>query len=297
MARWEEALDALTDVYRYWRSDSGRRMAEKIEQDDGDSDSILFRSNAADEIFGDMAFDSDPIYIDPDMWKLVLAAAENWPGEGLSATDLPTEAGFMLLPEPYMETDPNGSHVSIRAINWYPWKWNDDNGVRRPGILLAYYHNINDPDDYTPRDRRGLPVWALSHAMPWIFDVNEADGPKYAAFAMGMTLQVCWRLMQQEVSISTPRVATGAFGKRALRAKLPQKHVTVVTLRRRQPDDEYASTHLVEWTHQWITSGHWRKQWYPSLSAHRTIWISPYVKGPPDKPLVINKVRAFQWTR
>jgi len=41
----------------------------------------------------------------------------------------------------------------------------------------------------------------------------------------------------------------------------------------------------------------WRNQWYPSLSQHRQKWISPYVKGPEDKPLVVRPRRVYQWTR
>jgi hypothetical protein len=40
-----------------------------------------------------------------------------------------------------------------------------------------------------------------------------------------------------------------------------------------------------EWNYQWLVRGHWRKQWFPSRSAHVPVWIAPYVKGPEDKPL------------
>ncbi len=41
----------------------------------------------------------------------------------------------------------------------------------------------------------------------------------------------------------------------------------------------------VNWTHQWLVSGHWRDQWHPSTRSHKLTWIAPYVKGPPDLPL------------
>lgn len=37
--------------------------------------------------------------------------------------------------------------------------------------------------------------------------------------------------------------------------------------------------------HQWWVSGHIRAQWYPSLKAHKLIWIAPHLKGPDDKPI------------
>lgn len=39
------------------------------------------------------------------------------------------------------------------------------------------------------------------------------------------------------------------------------------------------------WKQRWLVRGHYRAQWYPSLKAHRVIWIAPYLKGPEDAPL------------
>jgi hypothetical protein len=41
----------------------------------------------------------------------------------------------------------------------------------------------------------------------------------------------------------------------------------------------------VAWKHRWIVRGHHRAQWYPSIQAHRLVWIGPYMKGPADAPL------------
>jgi len=41
----------------------------------------------------------------------------------------------------------------------------------------------------------------------------------------------------------------------------------------------------------------WHDQWYPSEQIHRQIWISPYVKGPEDKPLIVRPRRVYQWER
>ena len=341
MARWEDALDALTDVYKFWHSDTGARFARGYLADrerklhdgtylkeraqvmknksefrlpDGDDEARARVLDAIEhesiDIYKDldrrmamMAFNSDPIYVDPDMWRLVVAASRDWPGEGLEPSDLPTDAGFMLLPEPVITHDVWNKAVSIRAVNWHPMSYrvhDAETGEYKhtsEGILLAFYHNTSDKDDYTEAGENRVAPWVLSHAMPWTFSVNDPGGPVYAGFALGMTLQVCWRLMQQEVGVQSHRFAGGQFGKRALRAKLPEKRVTVVTLRRPRQDKETPDEpHAVEWTHRWITSGHWRNQPYAS-GIHRLIWINPYVKGPAHLPLVIKKVRAFQFVR
>lgn len=66
--------------------------------------------------------------------------------------------------------------------------------------------------------------------------------------------------------------------------------VRVITLRRpaatgtaAEPEGEDAG---FPHSHRWWVSGHFRAQWYPSLEAHRVIWIAPYLKGPESAPLL-----------
>lgn len=40
-------------------------------------------------------------------------------------------------------------------------------------------------------------------------------------------------------------------------------------------------------THGWMVRGHWRRQWYPSLLRHVPIWITDYIAGPDDAPIVV----------
>lgn len=67
----------------------------------------------------------------------------------------------------------------------------------------------------------------------------------------------------------------------------PDPDIRMVALRRRHL--EYSgitpSPDQVDWSCRWVVSGHWRQQWYPSTQENRPIFISPYVKGPDDKPL------------
>jgi hypothetical protein len=81
----------------------------------------------------------------------------------------------------------------------------------------------------------------------------------------------------------------------------PVSDIRVIQLRRRtashQPPalgDEQA---LVQWMCQWMVSGHWRQQYYPKSAAHRPIWITPYVKGPADKPLKVPSQRLYAVVR
>lgn len=67
--------------------------------------------------------------------------------------------------------------------------------------------------------------------------------------------------------------------------------VTIVRLPIRHHAHAGGSESSVEWSHRWVVSGHWRKQWYPLAEVHRPKWIAPYIKGPDDLPLVVKEKR------
>jgi hypothetical protein len=74
--------------------------------------------------------------------------------------------------------------------------------------------------------------------------------------------------------------------------------VRVVELRRTQSRSEHhGAAEPVDWSHQWIVSGHWRQQWHPSLDTHQARWIMPHVKGPEDKPLKPPRAKVFAVVR
>lgn len=197
------------------------------------------------------------------------------------------------------------------------------------GITLSLYTHRADPDWYNEEFLRQhgretflrvIPTLSLHHTMNWGFGRDYTapppggfegfhDGEYYAE--AGVTLedavqqnirmlrpiQTIFRLLLQTLADKTEVRPSRGTRRRAERMSFPEKYVTVVNLRRpRRPsgDEEKAD---VPWTHRWIVGGHWRNQWYPSLSAHRQIWISPYVKGPDDLPLVPRTLRAFQLVR
>jgi len=113
------------------------------------------------------------------------------------------------------------------------------------------------------------------------------------------SIQALFRLLSQHIAVRTKHRASRPAQRRAKRQAYPPKDVTVVTLRRPRNEDmplDPAGKH-VEWSHRWIVSGHWRNQYYASAGEHRQIWISPFVKGPPDKELVIPEKRVFVLSR
>lgn len=73
--------------------------------------------------------------------------------------------------------------------------------------------------------------------------------------------------------------------------------VHVVKVRSPEPDGNSAGTSASEqrdWKSRWIVRGHYRAQWYPSITAHRVRWIAPYVKGPADKEIALPVVKVVR---
>jgi hypothetical protein len=78
----------------------------------------------------------------------------------------------------------------------------------------------------------------------------------------------------------------------------PSPLVRTVELRRLTTRlDRDTAPRQVEWSHRWLVSAHWRRQYYPSTDEHRPILISAYVKGPPEKPLKPPRAKVFAVVR
>jgi hypothetical protein len=78
----------------------------------------------------------------------------------------------------------------------------------------------------------------------------------------------------------------------------PSRLVRVVKLRRKeQMADARKTGEPADWSCQWVVRGHWRQQFYPRQQHNRPIWITPYVKGPEDKPLKPPRATVFAVVR
>ena len=89
----------------------------------------------------------------------------------------------------------------------------------------------------------------------------------------------------------SPRALVRRF-QRATHTEAPL--VRVIHLRKREVRGrENGDSEQRDWSHRWIVSGHWRKQWYSSRQRHEPLFIGSYVKGPDDKPLKARKVNLY----
>jgi hypothetical protein len=334
MTRWADVLDLQVDVWKHYQSERGigelQSFAESVitkaidPEQQGLGPAELQKaiesteagySRTVAEILSQlpgMMWRADPIYVDPEMGPLIDAALKGWQSETLLETDLFIPNGFLVLPEPVYLQDVNDKLMSVRAFLWHQTSLRirrDDGKVDAisetfPGMALVMFSDINDEDDFSNEYRNDTKLWSIlrsrpipltvCHAVPWRFGDPTYMGGHHTGVDV---LQCILRLMAQTVTVREPRNAPRLVGKRVERAKFPAKRITVVTLRRPAQERDPESHHDVEWSHRWIVDGHWRQQWYPSLGQHRQIWISPYVKGPAELPLVVSKAHVYQFTR
>jgi hypothetical protein len=257
---------------------------------------------------------ADPIYISPDVQTMWEAAIESFKPEPLHRTDLVAPCGFALLPRPMVVRDVHGLTSTFRAMSWLPVsavdsaRWDED--VPGQGVWASLFSFTEDIDfdlydEATIRRHEEARTegtrWTLLHGSVMNFEMeNDWTAPGFndaesrVVRDLWVTVQSAWRLMSQLVP--APQQVAPRQARRARERKRMSTDVTVIRLRRHRPRGEEGEGAGIEYDHQWLVRGHWRNQWYPSIKMHRQIWIAPYVKGPEDKPLVINR-RAFEWTQ
>jgi hypothetical protein len=219
-----------------------------------------------------------------DMAELAMRAAQTIP-DSVHFADLPAETGFVLYERPIAsfpmyEAEP----MPVTGAIWGPMTFQGgENGV----ALVPLGKSAGGPVSALP-----LPIAS------WGGDSPNGPWPMFNDYSgAAAVVHATWAIMQQTLTISVSAYADRAESRRSTRAGLPADLVIIHLRKRRTEDPNPAdNTSVVDWSHRWLVSGHWRNQWLPSRSCHRPQWIDPYVKGPEDRPLIL-KERVHVWSR
>jgi hypothetical protein len=221
-----------------------------------------------------------------DICQALEVAQRGYPDAGLFERDLPFSNGFAWLERPFQF-----DVLPVQILSWLltyrtqsdlrehialvPWSF--DQGTRLSGAI----------------DNVGVKVIRWPYGTPWS-SLDADDQPVARYFA-----SLC-AFMQQKILVANTVRAERHARKRLERQGFPHEPlIRVVELRRREGVLKHESSQNaeVDWSCQWVVRGHWRQQFYPSKHANQPIWITPYVKGPQDKPLKPPRATVFAVVR
>lgn len=227
-------------------------------------------------------------FVTTDMVALLEASWPSLPESPLLDEEVPSLDGFILFDRP-LEGAWINQDESVRDIPVCGYLW----AINRGGLVAFILSDGRHPDlrDGPVPDDPILPAGTyIAYDAVW----ENFDEP---AQRTTKPLRAAWAFMRQKLAATTTEAVDRAERRRCARLDLPQE-VNVVRVRKHlRTTDDNPGTCDVEWSHRWLVAGHWRQQpCGPGLRGRRPTWISGYVKGPEDKPLVI-KDRVTAWVR
>lgn len=249
------------------------------------------------------------------MTDLIVAAADGLDESDRFDRDLaPTGAGMVRFDKPLPMVDVRGRTMLVHWLVWGPlsvgtqpaigmWVFNDI-------YTQADTYSMENLDDYADlTDIVGR--WAFIGATitpngatlgPARMKLNEhtlrvvtenGDTPTEPT-NVSRYVHALWLLLNQTIVASEDERVSRHARKSMARMKMPGT-VTVIRLRRSESTPGHGESQ-VQWQHSWIVRGHWA--WrvcgpdHPNAQPYKDgfgtrVWISPYLKGPEDKPLVV----------
>jgi hypothetical protein len=220
---------------------------------------------------------------------------ENW---RFRVTAIPSRRGFFWFEQGLAMAERDSKYARVRAISW-------STGVLErtssPAFNLSCF--VENVDPSVPPTLQSFVIHEGQTAREAVSAVVEqaedAGGDYLPCLAAMLSFAACLEFLQDRILVASHQEAERPTRRRMAKAGFEHEPVVrVVELRRKQARSERDGDPVyVEWSHQWIVSGHWRQQWYPSLNDYQPRWIMPYVKGPEDKPLKPPRAKVFAVVR
>lgn len=295
---FSEALEKQWELWEIWRGPKGLDWARAYPPArlyvENTRQSATPRDIQKDEI--NELQKADPYFVAHNICDLLELIASTIPDIPLLADHPPSPNGWVYLQKPLPVGPPSqversvfGNPPRLKAFSWQPGRilkasqvieginitcYEDGSPFPYPLELLSWAFSVNWGSDWQSPDAKTF------EAFPIEKDVSE----KRSLVIRQYIIALFSFLKQPLVTISRERANRAARRRYQVFHQQEPPLIKVITLRTRQyrKGDE---TREVEWGCRWIVRGHWRQQWYPSMTAHRALWITPFIKGPEDKPL------------
>jgi hypothetical protein len=227
-----------------------------------------------------------------EMSALILAgSAKGVEALALTVADLPSPSGFAYFYRPdgkglflwwtSDEDDVVASVVTAKKVT----EWLASETVLEEARIQPFAMAVLSP--------AGTDTGPLAVDVHNPFEVNAHDGENDfdrldAKHVLPILFSFAHMLRQDivdtDVQETAPAPVTDAKGRRRYR----KDRITYLSARRghTSPGAPDHNRHAREYSVRWVVRGHWRRQWYRSLNRHIPIWITDYIAGPDDAPLV-----------
>lgn len=246
---------------------------------------------------------ASPYYWEWGPCSLVQSASRSLRGWSFYPDCLPTSKGFMWFERPF----PITGHPYCSELQALSWAY--------PSRTLAGAVDIVGWFEWIPHEI-SLPVPCLISVWPTgdtieqqlTFggavnqrgeSVEDKFEDKVIRDLLNTTFAASMAFLGQRILVTRSERPDRASRRRLEReAPLHDSVVRVVELRKKEVRDRPdGDSEPVDWHCRWLVSGHWRQQWFPALQRHQPVWITPYVKGPEDKPLKEPAAKVFAVVR
>lgn len=322
-SRWQDALDWQIRLWRWSQTPLAAKYLATfplaVQQRDALT-SDQWRTDPGGGMAAVLRFtmeEADPWWVSPDVAALIAEAAEDMPHDPLVTEDVPAPSGFVLIGGPPLlypaaeGGEMTGKLLAMRALSWRTQMVKQGaDGVPEPSLIVTHYAHIDDDDDFVGEVRsvqRVLRKYGAGNDLdpvgmvPMVFgdtSMFREEIQAYSGFARWT--MAFFRFVQQRV-VGTEREYYGRAQRRdaarqGFSRDADSAYVSAIRLRRiaRPQEEGYEPVPTGRTlTTRHIRSGHWRRQWYPSLNLHRPLYIHTTVVGPDGAPLRLRKARGI----
>lgn len=245
--------------------------------------------------------------------KAVKAASHSVPTTAtVSAVTAPGHAGFWWFGKsgivgPYVallwRVQPDhlvtekGLPIPTLWIDTFAWSTRAVPRVSGPTLIWPFDRSIDQAMDTSLQTADAFKVADRAIQRPNEWDGWNSEHETWLRIAARFFLAGCVWLQQRILVTSVGHIERHRRKQFAREHHIsPPADVKVVELRRREstPHEPSQSGAPVEWSCQWIVSGHWTHQAHgPKQGERRLQYILPYMKGPGDKPLKVPKQTVY----
>lgn len=221
---------------------------------------------------------AEMFYVSPKIFNLMKATRGSFKEEPMLRTDLLCDRGFALFPERIKLPHTYGG-LGLIAVRWsfVDVKTDGEKTLEiqfftdQPHVPLSGLFPVCHVY-YDILDRQHCVLKATDDGAP--IPISEEEAFKYI-----WPLQMLFRIAQQKIAVDQTEELQPQQ-QRKVRDR-EDSRVRVITLRRTEARRETGDgSHASPRGH--VVPAHWKQQWYPSMKAHRNLYIDDYFRGDPD---------------